>query len=105
MTLVSFSCCELHRGITTYSQLVATSYSQERKNPRATRGKRLLKPYSTCSFVVRHSLMATDWENQKSRYLHTLMVLAVLSHVLAQNSQEEDSLCSWLCSPQFCIDF
>lgn len=59
MTLVSFSCCELHRGITTYSQLVATGYSQERKNPRAARGKRLLKPCYTCSFTVRHLLMAT----------------------------------------------
>lgn len=62
MTLVSFSCCELHRGITTYSQLVATGYSQERKkHPRAARGKRLLKPGNTCSFRVRHLLRATEW--------------------------------------------
>lgn len=61
MTLVSFSCCELHRGVTTYSQLVATGYSQERKNPRAARGKRLLIPCYTCSFIVKHLVEATEW--------------------------------------------
>lgn len=74
MTLVSFSCCESHRGITTYSQLVATGYSQERKNPRAVSGKRLLKPCYTCSFTETHLLTATGWvklplySNVKRRY-------------------------------------
>lgn len=76
MTLVSFSGCELHRGITTYSQLVATGYSQERKNPRAARGKKAVKTLLHLQF---YSKMFTNGYRtgklplykQKSRYVHT----------------------------------
>lgn len=87
MTLVSFSCCEFHRGITTYSQLVATGYSQERKNPRAARGERLLKHCYTCSFFSKAFTSGYRIGKatlvRQSRYVHTLMMLAILSHALA----------------------